>query len=212
MLILLVAHVLMAFAAPWLVSVFKRRAFIVMAAAPAAAAIYALFCTRRVLAGDYPVEVVQWVPGLQLDLTLRMDTLSWLMLLIVGGVGALVLIYCSAYFAPTATGLRRFGAELVAFAGSMVGLVVSDNMLLLFVFWELTIIFADRSLCAPESQSACGNAVHHHHHCRWPRHVGWSGADRTEFRHLPAVRGHSATAIRNRHHRRHCVPPVRGRQ
>ena len=142
MLILLVAHVLMAFAAPWLVSVFKRRAFIVMAAAPAAAAIYALFCTRRVLAGDYPVEVVQWVPGLQLDLTLRMDTLSWLMLLIVGGVGALVLIYCSAYFAPTATGLRRFGAELVAFAGSMVGLVVSDNMLLLFVFWELTTVFS----------------------------------------------------------------------
>lgn len=142
MLILLVAHVLMAFAAPWLVSVLKRRAFIVMALAPASAAIYALTWTKRVMSGEHAVQTVEWVPGLHLDLTFRMDTLSWLMLLIVGGVGALVLVYCSAYFAPTATGLRRFGAVLVAFAGSMVGLVVSDNMLLLFVFWELTTVFS----------------------------------------------------------------------
>lgn len=142
MLILLVAHVLMAIVAPWLVSVLGRRAFLVMAIAPASAAVYALTWTRRVMSGDHATQVVEWVPGLDLDLTFRMDTLSWLMLLLVGGVGALVLIYCSAYFASTATGLRRFGAVLVAFAGSMVGLVTTDNMLLLYVFWELTTVFS----------------------------------------------------------------------
>ena len=55
-------------------------------------------------------------------------------------VGALVLVYCSAYFSPTAQGLRRFGGVLTAFAGAMVGLVTADDMLLLFVFWELTSI------------------------------------------------------------------------
>ena len=142
MLTLLIVHLLMALAAPTLVGLLGRRAFGVMAIAPASAAIYALACTGRVLRGDYPVQEVQWVPGLNLDLSLRMDTLAWLLLLLVGAVGALVLVYCAAYFSATASGLRRFGAVLVAFAGSMVGLVLSENMLLLFVFWELTTVFS----------------------------------------------------------------------
>ncbi|MCB7135094.1 Na+/H+ antiporter subunit A [Cellulosimicrobium marinum] len=138
----LLAHLAMALGAPALVSLLGRKAFLVMALAPASAAVYALAWTGRVMAGEHPTSVVEWVPGLGLELAFRMDTLSWLMLLLVGGVGALVLVYCSAYFSPTAQGLRRFGGVLTAFAGAMVGLVVADDVLLLFVFWELTTVFS----------------------------------------------------------------------
>ncbi|GAA4846405.1 Na+/H+ antiporter subunit A [Luteimicrobium xylanilyticum] len=140
MLQLLVAHLLMVLLAPAIISWLGRRGFLVLALAPASAAVYALACTSRVMHGDVPVQHWQWIPQLGLTLTFRLDTLSWLMLLLVGGVGALVLVYCSAYFAPSAHGLRRFGATLVGFAGSMVGLVTADDMLLLFVFWELTTV------------------------------------------------------------------------
>ena len=140
MLQLLVAHLLMVLLAPAIISWLGRRGFLVLALAPAAAAVYALACTSRVMHGDVPVQHWQWVPQLGLTLTFRLDTLSWLMLLLVGGVGALVLVYCSAYFAPSAHGLQRFGATLVGFAGVMVGLVTADDMLLLFVFWELTTV------------------------------------------------------------------------
>ncbi|GIJ00087.1 multisubunit sodium/proton antiporter MrpA subunit /multisubunit sodium/proton antiporter MrpB subunit [Sediminihabitans luteus] len=142
MLLLLVAHLLMAVAAPALVSWLHRRAFWVLALAPASAFVYALALTPRVMDGDFPEQTVSWVPSIGLELAFRLDTLAWLMLLVVGGVGALVLVYCSAYFSRSATGLRRFAGVLTAFAGSMVGLVTADDLLLLFVFWELTTVFS----------------------------------------------------------------------
>jgi len=92
--------------------------------------------------GQVPTEHVPWIPALGLAVDLRLDLLSWVMLLVVGGVGAVVMLYCSAYFARDAQGLGRFGGFLVAFAGSMAGLVVADDLLLLFVFWELTTVFS----------------------------------------------------------------------
>ncbi|RYV50971.1 Na+/H+ antiporter subunit A [Pengzhenrongella frigida] len=142
MLLLIVAHFAMALAAPVLVSWWGRRAYLVLAAAPASAMVWALAHTGAVMRGDGPVELVEWVPGLQLSLAFRLDTLSWLMVVLVGGIGALVLVYSSAYFSATAGGLGRFGAVLVAFAGTMLGLVVADNLLLLYTFWELTTVFS----------------------------------------------------------------------
>lgn len=142
MLLLLVAHLLAALVAPTLVALMGRRAFLVLALAPASAFVYALAHTRSVLEGNIPVETISWVPSLGLDLTFRLDTLSWLMLLVVGGVGAAVLVYCTEYFSADAHGLQRFAGVLTAFAGAMVGLVTADNLLLLFVFWELTTVFS----------------------------------------------------------------------
>lgn len=140
MLTLLAVHVAAALAAPALVGRLGRRAFWVLAMAPASAAVWALTWTGRVDGGHGPAQHVTWIPTLGLDLELRLDTLSWLMTLIVGAVGALVLVYCSAYFKENAAGLGRFGATFVAFAGSMLGLVTADDLLLLFVFWELTTV------------------------------------------------------------------------
>ena len=142
MLTLLVAHFVMALLAPLLVTWLGRKAFLIVALAPATAAVYALTQTGRVLAGDYPTSKISWIPTLGIEISFRMDTLSWLMLLIVGAVGAGVLIYCAAYFSPNAQGLRRFCAILVAFAGTMVGLVLADDMMLMFMFWELTTVFS----------------------------------------------------------------------
>ncbi|MBD9697907.1 Na+/H+ antiporter subunit A [Flavimobilis sp. GY10621] len=139
---LLIAHLAMALAAPALVNFLGRRAFLVLALAPASAAVYALTWTSRVMRGEHPVSVTPWIDALGLNLVFRMDTLSWFLLLISGGVGAVVLVYCSSYFSANARGTGRFAAVLTAFAGAMVGLVTADDMLLLFVFWELTTVFS----------------------------------------------------------------------
>ncbi len=140
MLLLLTVHLAAALVAPVLFHWWGRRAFWALALAPASAAVWALTWTSEVQAGKGPVQVVEWIPSLGLDLSFRLDTLSWLMTIVVGGVGALVLVYCAAYFSPTASGLGRFGAVFTAFAGSMLGLVTADDMLLMFVFWELTTV------------------------------------------------------------------------
>ena len=135
-------HLTAALCAPVLVGRLGRRAFWVLALAPASAAVWALAHTGQVAAGHGPVEVVEWIPTLGLELAFRLDTLSWLMTLLVGAIGALVLVYCSAYFSVSASGLGRFGGVLVAFAGAMLGLVTADDTLLLFVFWELTTVLS----------------------------------------------------------------------
>ena len=113
MLQLLTIHLVAALVAPVIVGRFGRRAFVGLAAVPAAAAVWAATQTSAVLAGDYPVQSVSWVPALNIDLVLRLDVLSWLMVLVVGGIGALVLVYCAAYFSATASALGRFAGVFV---------------------------------------------------------------------------------------------------
>ena len=139
---LLAIHLVMAIGAPFLVRFLGRKAFLVLALAPATAVAYALSHTADVMRGEHPTVVHEWIPVLDIELAFRMDTLAWLMLLLVGGVGALVLVYCSAYFSSSAQGLGRFSGVLTAFAGAMVGLVTADDMLLLFISWELTTVFS----------------------------------------------------------------------
>ncbi|MET9300963.1 Na+/H+ antiporter subunit A [Micromonospora aurantiaca] len=142
MLVLVAVHAFAAVTAPVLVRLLGRRALYLLAAVPAAALIWAVTRTEPVRAGRPVVETVTWVPQLGLELALRMGTLSWLLVLLVGGVGALVLAYSARYFRSDDPGLGRFAAVFVAFAGAMLGLVVSDDLLLLYVFWELTTVFS----------------------------------------------------------------------
>jgi multicomponent Na+:H+ antiporter subunit A len=141
-LILLAAHLVTACLAPALVQRVGRSAFYLLAIVPAAAAGWALTNTAAVRAGGAIVEEHQWVPHLGLTLTLRMTALSWLMVLLVGGVGALALAYCARYFDADEPGLGRFAGVFVGFAGAMLGLVISENLILLYVFWELTTVFS----------------------------------------------------------------------
>ncbi|AYF29064.1 Na+/H+ antiporter subunit A [Micromonospora tulbaghiae] len=142
MLVLLIVHLVAALLAPLLVRRWGPRACLLLALAPAATAVWAAAHTADVRDGGEVVETYPWISQLQLDVALRVTTLSWLMLLLVGGVGALVLVYSARYFPPGSVGLARFAAVMVAFAGAMLGLVVSDDLLLLYVFWELTTVFS----------------------------------------------------------------------
>ena len=139
---LLLLHLLGAVVAPVLVRWWGRQAFLVLALVPAAAFGWVLGRLATVTGGGEVRETVPWIPVLDLDVALRLDALALLFAALVTGVGALVLVYCARYFEPGDDGLGRFAAQLVAFAGSMLGLVLADDLLLLYVFWELTTVFS----------------------------------------------------------------------
>ncbi|NLG23577.1 MAG: Na+/H+ antiporter subunit A [Actinomycetales bacterium] len=144
MLALVIAHAVAALLAPVLVRFLGTRAFVPLAVVPAVTAGYAAWQFPQVDSASPPVESFLWVPPLELSLTFRMDTLAWLMTLIVSAVGALVLLYCAHYFEDRerSKGLGLFAGSLTAFAGAMLGLVTTDDLLLLYVFWELTTILS----------------------------------------------------------------------
>jgi multicomponent Na+:H+ antiporter subunit A len=115
------------------------RVFLVAALAPLSGVGLILAAAPSVLAGGQWTAVVPWVPGLDLSLALRLDALALLMLVLVSGVGTLIFLFCAFYAARDAT-LLRFVTTLTAFAGAMVGLVLADDVIVLYVFWELTTI------------------------------------------------------------------------
>ncbi len=85
------------------------------------------------------VESHRWLSDPGLDLALRLDGLSLLFSLMITGIGALVVTYASRYLEGHPH-LGRFYSALFLFMASMLGLVLSDNLVALFVFWELTSI------------------------------------------------------------------------
>ncbi len=95
-----------------------------------------------VLDGRPPTETVRWIPTLDVDIAMRLDALATVVSLLVTGVGALVLLYCARYFGPHAGSLGRFAGVLVAFAAAMLALVWSDDVIVLYVCWELTTVFS----------------------------------------------------------------------
>ncbi|MFJ4295335.1 Na+/H+ antiporter subunit A [Curtobacterium sp. NPDC089689] len=141
MVTVLVAFAALALIVPALTPWLGRRVFLVAALAPAAAAVLTIAQTPRAL-GPGVRERFTWVPQLDLAVGLRVDALSWVLALVVTVVGTLVLVYCAAYFEEREVGLGRFAGVLTAFAGSMYGLVVADDVIVLFVLWEATTVFS----------------------------------------------------------------------
>ncbi len=116
-----------------------RGVFLFCALAPAATVAWAATQAPAVLDGDPVTERVGWVPALDLALAFRLDAFALVMVGLVSGIGVLVFFYARWYFAA-GRDLGGFAGVLTAFAGSMLGLVLSDNLLQLYVFWELTSI------------------------------------------------------------------------
>ena len=88
-------------------------------------------------AGQYPAESHPWVPALNVALAFYLDGLSALMALLITGIGALIFIYAGGYMRGDPY-QGRFYAFLLIFMASMLGVVLADNLLTLFIFWELT--------------------------------------------------------------------------
>lgn len=121
---------------------FARRAFAVPALLMAIIFVVFLTLSMRVFRGEILVETIQWIPQIDLELTLRLDPVGAIFALLVTGAGALVLLYCVNYFSDGDLGLDRFASVFMGFATSMLGLVLADNVYLLFIFWEATTIFS----------------------------------------------------------------------
>lgn len=94
-----------------------------------------------VMAGAVLRSQVEWVPAIGLNLDLRIDGFSWLFVTLVLSIGALVVLYARYYLSKTDP-VPRFYSFLLAFTGAMLGVLVSGNILMLVVFWELTSFFS----------------------------------------------------------------------
>src|SRR3546814_15379383 len=116
MLSLLGAFCIVPLLLPWLVSRLGARAFYFAALLPIVAFVQAAMAAPAVLNGDIPFESYSWISALGIEISLRMDTLSWVLALIVTGVGALVMLYCRLYFRGQTEGVGQFSAVLLAFA------------------------------------------------------------------------------------------------
>jgi len=84
---------------------------------------------------------IGWIPELGLSLVLRMDGFAWVFSVLITGIGLLVVLYTRYYMSPEEP-VARFYAFFLAFAGSMLGVVTSGNIIQLVVFWEMTSVFS----------------------------------------------------------------------
>ncbi len=91
----------------------------------------------ELLAGEVPTEGVDWIPSLGLNFTLMLDGLGFFFAALILGIGCLIIIY-ARYYLSRNDDMGEFFTYLLLFQGAMVGIVLSDNILLLLVFWELT--------------------------------------------------------------------------
>ena len=90
-----------------------------------------------VLAGEVVLAQIDWMPLLGLNITLMLDGLGFFFAMLILGIGLLVIAYARHYLSRE-DNMGEFFTYLLLFQGAMVGIVLSDNILLLLVFWELT--------------------------------------------------------------------------
>ena len=117
----------------------RRTAAWLAAAAPLAGLAILATLTPAVLDGEVLRSSGQWLPQIGLDFTLRLDGLAWMFAGMVLGIGSLVVLYAHYYLSPQ-DNAHRFFCYLLLFMGAMLGMVLSGNLLLLMIFWELTSI------------------------------------------------------------------------
>ncbi len=133
----------------------------VAAIAPAATTIWA---AESLLSGREPVSAsMTWVEQLDLELIFLADSFALMMTLLVSGIGALVFVYASGYFAVDARGSIRFPVTLLGFSVSMLGLVLAESVWTVFIFWEFTSItsflLVGHKLSDPSAQQAAWRAL-----------------------------------------------------
>src|SRR5690606_27602322 len=109
------------------------------AAAPLLGLAILAWYTPAVMDGAVPRTVYEWIPQFGLMFDLRLDGLAWMCAGLVLGIGGQSVMYAHYYLASNVSGLRFF-VYLLMFMGSMLGMVIAGNLLLLVVFWELSSI------------------------------------------------------------------------
>ncbi|HWS73808.1 MAG TPA: monovalent cation/H+ antiporter subunit A [Quisquiliibacterium sp.] len=91
----------------------------------------------EIAAGRIVRHEISWLPSLGLNFVLRMDGFAWIFAMLVLAIGLLVVVYARYYMSPSDP-VPRFFSFFLAFMGSMLGVVLSGNLVQLAMFWELT--------------------------------------------------------------------------
>ncbi|MCM2291875.1 putative monovalent cation/H+ antiporter subunit A [Allorhizobium sp. BGMRC 0089] len=138
-LVMLFLHFIAAALAAPLTARLGHRAAWGLALAPFAAFLHFLRLVPEIASGGIVTGGYVWVPSLNVSFSWFLDGLSLTFALLVTGIGFLIVLYAGAYMKGHPQ-QGRFMAFLLLFMGSMLGLVVSDSFLMLFVYWELTSI------------------------------------------------------------------------
>ncbi|WP_327857831.1 monovalent cation/H+ antiporter subunit A [Acinetobacter guillouiae] len=94
---------------------------------------------KTVLSGQAVLEQWQWLPQIGIDFSFRLDALSLIFSLLITGIGTLIYIYAYYYLNPK-NSLSKLYALLMLFMAAMLGISLSNNLIILLVFWELTSI------------------------------------------------------------------------
>ena len=95
--------------------------------------------TPDVLNGENHYAAAQWIPLLNLNIAFRLDGLSLLFSILILGIGLLVILYARYYLSPKDS-IGKFYSFLMLFMFAMLGVALSDNLLQMWMFWELTSI------------------------------------------------------------------------
>ncbi|WP_404453106.1 Na+/H+ antiporter subunit A [Virgibacillus necropolis] len=99
-----------------------------------------LYFIQFIGSGFSPVrQTYYWIPSLSINFDFYLDGLSLLFVLLISGIGALVVLY-SIYYLDKTERLGHFYVYLILFMAGMLGVVLSDNVFVMYTFWELTSI------------------------------------------------------------------------
>ncbi|KUP35710.1 cation:proton antiporter [Bacillus halotolerans] len=100
--------------------------------------IYFLPMIRMTQSGETLRSVLEWIPSLGINFTVYVDGLGLLFALLITGIGSLVTLYSIFYLSKEKEQLGPFYVYLLMFMGAMLGVVLVDNVMVLYMFWELT--------------------------------------------------------------------------
>ncbi len=117
----------------------KKIAGLILSLLPLGLFLYFLSYANSVLDGNKIVEVYKWFPSLGINLSFLLDGLSLIFSLIITGIGFAVFLYASYYMKDNKY-ISRFYIYILVFMTAMLGVVISNNIISLFVFWEITSI------------------------------------------------------------------------
>ncbi|MBL0921665.1 MAG: putative monovalent cation/H+ antiporter subunit A [Phycisphaerales bacterium] len=123
--------------APWVHRLAGRWSARLYASVGAGLFAYFASLAPRVYASEPIAQRWEWIEALHVAISFRLDGLALVFAFLVTGVGALILLYAGAYMKDHPR-VGAFFASLLLFMASMLGLVLADNVVTLFIFWELT--------------------------------------------------------------------------
>ncbi|MGX1306880.1 multicomponent Na+:H+ antiporter subunit A [Amorphus suaedae] len=143
---------------PWLTGITGHRAGWILAIVPALLFVHFAGMLPTVADGTVLHAAVAWAPSLSVNYSIRIDGLSLVFALLITGIGTLIVIYSGGYMKGHPQ-QGRFFSFILMFMGAMLGLVLADDLISLFIFWELTSITSFLLIGFDHARSAARRAA-----------------------------------------------------